>query len=278
MSVQFWILTGAAYIALVFATGYWRYSSPRTGRCSRTRSEPWAPTCGSTFSLRYRRKMQHLLGFMVNPFEAAISRVCTSRQRFHRAEISPYHRINGYHWSRRLRADGRRRLRRLPAADRRIGDTPGIAVAGTVTRVGAANSDRQTQLYPRLERHRGMGRCPDEHDHRSGRPHAGGPARGLLCQGRQGLTEGEGRYGFFYGSIPLYLARKPQTILALEMNGAPLPIEHGVPVRLRIETQLGSKMVKWVTAIEFVADTANIGMGQGGWREDQQYYANAAGI
>jgi DMSO/TMAO reductase YedYZ molybdopterin-dependent catalytic subunit len=47
---------------------------------------------------------------------------------------------------------------------------------------------------------------------------------------------------------------------------------------LRIETQLGSKMVKWVTAIEFVADTANIGMGQGGWREDQQYYANAAGI
>jgi DMSO/TMAO reductase YedYZ molybdopterin-dependent catalytic subunit len=62
------------------------------------------------------------------------------------------------------------------------------------------------------------------------------------------------------------------------MNGAPLPIEHGAPVRLRIETQLGFKMVKWITAIEFVADTANIGMGQGGWREDQQYYANAAGI
>jgi DMSO/TMAO reductase YedYZ molybdopterin-dependent catalytic subunit len=94
----------------------------------------------------------------------------------------------------------------------------------------------------------------------------------------KGLTEGEGRYGFFYGSIPLHLATNPQTILALEMNGAPLPLEHGAPVRVRIETQLGFKMVKWITAIEFVDDTKSIGMGMGGWREDQQYYASAAGI
>ena len=43
----------------------------------------------------------------------------------------------------------------------------------------------------------------------------------------KGLTEGEGRYGFYYGTIPLHLAPNPQTILALEMNGVPLPIEHG---------------------------------------------------
>ena len=94
----------------------------------------------------------------------------------------------------------------------------------------------------------------------------------------KGLTEGEGRYGFFYGSIPLYLAVKQQTLLALDMNGGPLPVEHGAPVRLRLETQLGFKMVKWIKAIEFVDDVSRIGMGQGGWREDQQYYANAAGI
>jgi DMSO/TMAO reductase YedYZ molybdopterin-dependent catalytic subunit len=94
----------------------------------------------------------------------------------------------------------------------------------------------------------------------------------------KGLTEGEGRYRFFYGSIPLFLATNPQTILALEMNGAPLPIEHGAPVRLRIETQLGFKMVKWINAIEFVEDIRHIGMGMGGFREYQQYYANAAGI
>jgi len=43
----------------------------------------------------------------------------------------------------------------------------------------------------------------------------------------KGLTEGEGRFGYFYGTIPLYLATNPQCILALEMNGAPLPVEHG---------------------------------------------------
>jgi hypothetical protein len=37
-------------------------------------------------------------------------------------------------------------------------------------------------------------------------------------------------------------------------------------------------MVKWIKAIELVTDPADIGMGMGGWREDQQYYANAAGI
>lgn len=92
------------------------------------------------------------------------------------------------------------------------------------------------------------------------------------------ITENEGRFGHFYGTLPLELARTPQTILALDMNGAPLPIEHGAPLRLRVETQLGFKMVKWIRSIELVEDYARIGMGQGGWREDQQYYANAAGI
>lgn len=88
----------------------------------------------------------------------------------------------------------------------------------------------------------------------------------------------EGSSGVYYESIPLYLLAKPQAILALDMNDAPLPIEHGAPVRLRLETQLGFKMVKWVRAIEFVADYRQIGMGQGGWREDHQFYADEAGI
>jgi len=62
------------------------------------------------------------------------------------------------------------------------------------------------------------------------------------------------------------------------MNGAPLPVQHGAPIRLRVETQLGFKMVKWIQGIEFVSDIADIGMGMGGWREDQQFYANGAGI
>lgn len=39
-----------------------------------------------------------------------------------------------------------------------------------------------------------------------------------------------------------------------------------------------SKKIKWIRAIELVESYAQIGMVQGGWREYQQYYANAAGI
>ncbi|HZU18697.1 MAG TPA: molybdopterin-dependent oxidoreductase [Candidatus Dormibacteraeota bacterium] len=66
--------------------------------------------------------------------------------------------------------------------------------------------------------------------------------------------------------------------MALEMNGAPLPVAHGAPVRLRLETQLGFKMVKWIARIELASGYRHVGQGMGGWREDQQHYANAAGI
>lgn len=60
------------------------------------------------------------------------------------------------------------------------------------------------------------------------------------------------------------LARHPQTLLAYEMNGKPLPLEHGAPLRLRVETLLGYKMVKYLRSIEFVAaGTAFIVPGRG---------------
>ena len=44
----------------------------------------------------------------------------------------------------------------------------------------------------------------------------------------KGLTdEHEDRYGYFYGSLAIELAGHPQTILAVGMNGVPLPVEHG---------------------------------------------------
>ena len=68
--------------------------------------------------------------------------------------------------------------------------------------------------------------------------------------------------------LDLEIVKHQQTILAYEMNGEPLDIGHGAPLRLRAETQLGYKMVKWIRSIEFVNDYKNIGMGQGGHRED----------
>jgi methionine sulfoxide reductase catalytic subunit len=74
------------------------------------------------------------------------------------------------------------------------------------------------------------------------------------------------------------LAKHPQTILAYEMNDEPLDVPHGAPLRLRIETQLGYKMVKWIKSIEFVSDYKTIGKGQGGHREDHMYYDIGAGF
>ncbi|WP_210243322.1 molybdopterin-dependent oxidoreductase [Mesorhizobium sp. B2-3-15] len=62
------------------------------------------------------------------------------------------------------------------------------------------------------------------------------------------------------------------TILAYEMNGAPVSILHGAPLRLRCENELGFKMVKWIAAIEFVRDFADLGSGQGGYSKDHEFY------
>jgi DMSO/TMAO reductase YedYZ molybdopterin-dependent catalytic subunit/thiosulfate reductase cytochrome b subunit len=82
----------------------------------------------------------------------------------------------------------------------------------------------------------------------------------------------------FYETLDLELARHPQTILAYEMNWEPLSVAHGAPLRLRVETQLGFKMVKWIRSIEIVADYAALGDGQGGSREDTMYYEQAVSI
>jgi DMSO/TMAO reductase YedYZ molybdopterin-dependent catalytic subunit/thiosulfate reductase cytochrome b subunit len=85
--------------------------------------------------------------------------------------------------------------------------------------------------------------------------------------------------GPYYEVIDLELASMPQTYLADQLNGAPLPVAHGAPVRLRVENQLGYKMAKWVQRIELVADFRTIGRGQGGWRDDVlHYYPSDGGI
>ena len=75
----------------------------------------------------------------------------------------------------------------------------------------------------------------------------------------------------YYESIDLRDADHPQTILAYEMNDAALPVEHGAPLRLRLENQLGYKHAKYIRAIEFVADYKSIQQGKGGYWEDQGY-------
>jgi DMSO/TMAO reductase YedYZ molybdopterin-dependent catalytic subunit len=68
--------------------------------------------------------------------------------------------------------------------------------------------------------------------------------------------------------IDMHDALHPQTILAFRMNGRELPVPHGAPVRLRVETQLGYKSVKFLQRIvvsnEF-DDLGKLGPLQNGW-------------
>ena len=82
----------------------------------------------------------------------------------------------------------------------------------------------------------------------------------------------------YYESIDLVDAFHPQTILAWGLNGHPLPIANGAPLRLRVERQLGYKHAKFVQRIEAVADLAEIHGGKGGYWEDSNDYAWYAGI
>jgi methionine sulfoxide reductase catalytic subunit len=85
-------------------------------------------------------------------------------------------------------------------------------------------------------------------------------------------------HGDYYSVIDLGLARAPQTMLAYAMNGRMLPVEFGAPLRLRLESQLGYKMVKWIRSMELIASYHDIGAGYGGWRADVLHYSRLAPI
>ena len=75
----------------------------------------------------------------------------------------------------------------------------------------------------------------------------------------------------YYETLDVVDVHHPQTILAYAMNGAPLSIAHGAPIRLRAERYLGYKQAKYVMRLEAVDSFGHIGGGQGGYWEDQGY-------
>jgi sulfite oxidase len=58
----------------------------------------------------------------------------------------------------------------------------------------------------------------------------------------------------FIRSHPLWKAMEPHTIIALQMNGQPVPHLHGGPARLLVPGWVGSASIKWVNHIT-LADT-----------------------
>jgi DMSO/TMAO reductase YedYZ molybdopterin-dependent catalytic subunit len=84
----------------------------------------------------------------------------------------------------------------------------------------------------------------------------------------KGGTQSPGQY---YESIDLVDARHTQTLIAYAMNGHPLDIPHGAPLRLRVERQLGYKQAKYVRRVELTDRLDTISGGRGGYWEDRGY-------
>lgn len=87
---------------------------------------------------------------------------------------------------------------------------------------------------------------------------AGAGAEGfVLFRSADGYTE----------SLPMAEARQSMTLIAYQMNGAPLPAGHGFPVRVVVPGHYGMKSPKWLTTIT-VSPTDRPGFWeQQGWNE-----------
>ena len=79
-------------------------------------------------------------------------------------------------------------------------------------------------------------------------------------------------YDDWVDSIDLFDALHPQTLLAYGMNGRDLSVPHGAPVRLRVETQLGYKSLKFLQRI-VVRDEFDDGGPKGNIQNGWSWYA-----
>jgi DMSO/TMAO reductase YedYZ molybdopterin-dependent catalytic subunit len=78
-------------------------------------------------------------------------------------------------------------------------------------------------------------------------------AREVLFRGADGGTvDGRPEPIRFERSLPLDQARDPDVMVAYAMNGEPLPIQHGQPLRLIVPGWYAVASVKWLTEIEVI--------------------------
>jgi DMSO/TMAO reductase YedYZ molybdopterin-dependent catalytic subunit len=71
----------------------------------------------------------------------------------------------------------------------------------------------------------------------------------------------------FYESVPIAEAMDERTLLVYQMNGQPLPAEHGFPLRIYIPNHFGMKQPKWLTGLEAVDHAGSGYWVDRGWNE-----------
>lgn len=223
------------------------------------------------------RLVHNLLSPLVDPPRRTLLHRPIAVADYPESEISNYFRVNGYPPIAKYPAENGgdetyERLRLGGFADYRL-EISGLvetSLSLSMDDLRAMPRHQQITMHNCIQGWTAVGkwagvRLSDLLDHCKPTPEA----RYLVFQSYQSHEKSGVRY---YECIDLVQARLPQTILAYAMNDVPLPVEHGAPLRLRIEPKLGFKMVKYLRSIEVVADYRDIGQGMGGVREDHQQF------
>jgi methionine sulfoxide reductase catalytic subunit len=226
----------------------------------------------TAISKRYPRVVQNALDKIIVPGKRLLFRKAISQQKFKGSKISPFFRVNGYP------PDGKdyEQIKKDNFASwtLKIYGLVENPLELSLEELHSMPRQSQTTEHHCIQGWTAIGKwdgVPMKYIIESCKPFPN--VRYVVFHSYQ-YTDGHE----FYEALDFEIAKHPQTILAYEMNGMPLEIEHGAPLRLRVETQLGYKMVKWLKSIEFVENYKGIGFGQGGWREDHMYYSPVAGI
>ena len=87
----------------------------------------------------------------------------------------------------------------------------------------------------------------------------------LISGADRGTPSGSRSETRFARALPLDKAMDPNVILAVEMNGRPLSVEHGAPARLVVPGWYGMASVKWVARIAALTEPFE------GWFQRERY-------
>lgn len=227
----------------------------------------------SPLTWRYPRALQHVSRWTVGVVMGLLFDRLAPRARYSREEISPYFWPNGLlptsdEWT-RLAENGFRDYRLRVAG--LVENPVELAVADLMAR----GTRQQITMHNCIQGWSGIaewGGLPLRRLVELVRPLP--EARYLVFRS---FGEG-GEGGQYYDSHTMADACHSDSLLAYEMNYAPLSEVHGAPLRLRVENQLGFKQVKWIRSVEFVARLREAGGGEGGYNEDHEFYGYRAEI
>lgn len=218
-------------------------------------------------SWRHPRRLQHALKLVTYPMQLLTLNRLVPQDHYTTNDISPYLWPNGKvpvssEWK-ALAADGFRDYRL------KIGGLVENPVELSLADIAKLNNTQQITMHHCIQGWSGIAQwsgIPMQSIIDLVRPK---PEAGVVAF----FSFGEALFGgAYYDTQTIENVRKPQCLLATHMNGQPLPEVYGAPLRLRVENQLGYKMVKWIERIDFIESEKSAGKGEGGKNEDDEYF------